>query len=52
MLGIIKCDNYSFLLPLKNNKSLLENWFMTLNKICSKIIIIIDDSYKKMYMIF
>lgn len=47
MLGIIKCDNYSFLLPLKNNKSLLENWFMTLNKICSKIIIIIDDSYKK-----
>jgi hypothetical protein len=47
MLGIIKCNNYSFLLPLKNNKSLLEHWFIILNNICSKIIIIIDDCYKK-----
>jgi hypothetical protein len=52
MLGIIKCHNYSFLLPLKNNKSLLEYWVMILNNTCSKIIIIIDDCYKKMYMIF
>jgi hypothetical protein len=47
MLGIIKCHNYSFLLPLKNNKSLLEYWVMILNNTCSKIIIIIDDCYKK-----
>lgn len=47
MLGIIKCDNYSFLLPLKNCNCLLSYWYMILNDICSNIIIIIDEKYKK-----
>jgi hypothetical protein len=47
MLGIIKCDNYSFLLPLKNGNCLLSYWYMILNDICSNIIIIIDEKYKK-----
>lgn len=47
MIGIIVCDNNSFLLPLRNNENLLSYWYMILNDICSKIIIIINEDYNK-----
>jgi hypothetical protein len=46
MIGIIECDNISFLYQLKNNKILLRYWYEKLKQICVKIFILIKDEYK------
>lgn len=45
MIGIIECDNISFLYKLKNNKILLRYWYDKLKQICNKIIILIKEEY-------
>lgn len=45
MIGIIECDNISFLYKLKNNKILLRYWYEKLKQICNKIIILIKEEY-------
>lgn len=47
MIGVIECDNISFLYKLKNDEILLRYLYKKLKQICDKIIILIKEEYNR-----